>query len=88
MTQHMNIVSFQASVSNNNKEYYLDHHHAEYQNQILMDDPIAFKASTNPDVMYFHKAMRAPDQEQFKQAIVDKVNAHIEGKHWEMVPIS
>ena len=51
-----------------------------------MADPIAYKASTNPNVMYYHKEMRAPDSKQFTQAIIEKINAHVEGDHWEMIP--
>lgn len=52
-----------------------------------MENPIVYKASTNPDIMYYHQAMKAPDREQFVEAIADELNAHIEGNHWEMVPV-
>ena len=84
-----NIVSYEAVHDDIEKEmeYYLCHHAKECKDQELLADPIAFKASTNPDVMYYHEAMKAPDSKQFTQAIIDEVNAHIEGEHWEMIPI-
>ena len=65
--------------------YYLEHHQAEYANQQAMEDPIAYKASTNSEVMYFHQAMQVPGKDTFMQAAINKINAHIEGKHWEII---
>ena len=67
-------------------EYYLNHHVVECRDQALMFDPIAYKASKNPDEMYYHEAMKALDSKQFTQAITDEVNIHVEGDHWEMSP--
>ena len=53
-----------------------------------MDDPICFKASSDPDTMYYHQAMKAQDKENFIKAIVKEINAHISNKHWEMVPLT
>jgi len=30
---------------------------------------MAFKASTDPDTMYYHQAMREPDKDKFQEAI-------------------
>ena len=40
------------------------------------------------DVMYYHEVMRAPDCKQFKQAIIEEANDHIDGEHWEMIPVN
>ena len=50
-----------------------------------MDDPIAYEASKNPDILYSHQAMQTYDNEKFQQAVIDEVNAHIEGKHLKLV---
>ena len=47
-------------------------HEEDLKIQNDMDDPIAFKASTDPDTMYFHQAMKAPDRKQFLEAIASK----------------
>ena len=52
-----------------------------------MLDPIAFKATGDPDTMYFHQAMKEPDKDEFLKAIVKEVNDP-KGNHWELVPIS
>ena len=66
-------------------DYYLHHHQKEYIEQNKMDNPIAYKASTNPDILYYHQAMQDHDRDKFQQAVIDEANAHIEGKHWELV---
>lgn len=45
-------------------------HEEDFKLQDDMKDPIGFKASTDPDTMYYHQAMKAPDKEQFISAIV------------------
>jgi hypothetical protein len=48
-------------------------------------DPISFKATADPDTMYLHKAMKAPDAAQFKEAMKEEVQNHMEKGHWEVV---
>ena len=50
-----------------------------------LEDPIAFAASSNPDVMYLNEAMSAPDRTQFERAMADEVKSHTDNKHWEVV---
>jgi hypothetical protein len=68
--------------------YYDALHQDDYALQDAMLDPIAFKASSDPDTMHYHEAMAAPDRAQFLEAIVKEVNAHIEHDHWELIPRS
>ena len=65
--------------------YYEVLHEEDYHIQDSMDDPLAFKASGDPDTMYYHEAMLAPDKREFLHAIVKEVNAHIENNHWELI---
>jgi hypothetical protein len=37
----------------------------DFEIQEQMDDPIAFAATTNPNTMYLHEALRAPDRKRF-----------------------
>jgi hypothetical protein len=50
-----------------------------------MSDPIAFAATSNPDTMYLHEALRAPDREHFIEAMQKEVKDHEDLKHWELV---
>ena len=64
----------------------------QYQEEQLLNqfetDPIAFKATADPDTMYLHEAMKEPDAQQFKEAMIKEVNEHTENGHWEVVPRS
>lgn len=88
--QGLQITSFTANVEERSEvereQYYEAMHEDDYTLQDNMADPIAFKASTDPDTMYYHEAISAPDKDQFLKAIVDEVNAHIDGNHWKLVP--
>ena len=46
----------------------------------------AMAASANPDILYYHEAMKAPDREKFILAMEEEVRTHTEGKHWKVVP--
>ena len=82
MTQRMKIVAFSVE---DEIDYYLNKHRNEYNEQDKMTDPIVYKASSNPDILYYHQAMQAHDKDEFKQAVIDEVNAHIKGNHWELI---
>jgi hypothetical protein len=60
----------------------------DFEIQEQMDDPIAFAATTNPDTMYLHEALRAPDRNEFIEAMKKEVKAHEDLKHWELIPKS
>lgn len=51
-----------------------------------MSDPVAFAASSNPDIMCYDDAMRAPDSDKFYSAMMDEVAAHRDNDHWEIIP--
>lgn len=48
----------------------------------------AFKASADPDTMYYHQAMREPDAEQFRKAMLKEMRSQLENKVLEIVHIS
>jgi hypothetical protein len=56
-----------------------------YQIQTALEDPIAFAASNNPDVMHVNQALNAPDRENFITAMKDEVKAHTDNEHWVIV---
>ena len=58
----------------------------DYEIQESLSDPIAFAATSNPDVMYLHEALRAPDRKQFIAAMQKEVSDHEKNGHWEVVP--
>ena len=60
----------------------------QYEIQKGMQEPVVYAASMNPDIMYLHEAMKAPDYNQFKKAMDKELMDHIARKHWEVVPRS
>ena len=60
--------------------------HEEYLIQRELLQPLAFAANkSDPDTMYMHQVMWQPDKEQFKQAMLDEINAHTENKHCKII---
>jgi hypothetical protein len=53
-----------------------------------MADPIAFAASSSPDVMYVNQALCAPDHDEFLKAMEKEVRDHEQRGHWELIPKS
>jgi hypothetical protein len=47
--------------------------------------PIAFAASSDPDILYLHEAMKQPDANHFIQAMEEEIRAHEDNDHWEIV---
>ena len=41
----------------------------QYELQMQMAEPIIYDASNDPDILYLHEGMRAPDRAQFLQAM-------------------
>jgi hypothetical protein len=44
----------------------------EQEEEWIERNLLAFKASTDPDTMYHHQAMKQPDKEKFQEAMKDK----------------
>jgi hypothetical protein len=55
--------------------------------QMFEHDPIAFafKATSNPDTMYYHEAMKEPDAPQFREAMNKEVDDHTAKMHWKII---
>jgi hypothetical protein len=70
------------------ESYYDALHENDYRIQDDMRDPVAFVSSTDEDTMYYHQAMKAPDNKNFVEAIVKEVNDHITSNHWVLIPRS
>jgi hypothetical protein len=52
-----------------------------------LEHPILYrcKASNDPDTLYMHEALKAPDSLKFKEAMVKEVNEHIKRRNWEPI---
>jgi hypothetical protein len=62
--------------------YQEDHEMAQ-----LEVDPIAFalNATSDPDTMYYHEAMKEPDAPEFRAAMTKEVDDYTDKYHWKVV---
>ena len=49
---------------------------SQYAIQKALEDPIAFAASCNPDILYWDHAMKAPDRDKFIEAVGIELDGH------------
>ena len=56
-----------------------DYSHLEYQH------PLAYKASSDPDTMYMHQAMRQPDKAEFVAAMQKEVEDQMKNKNFTIM---
>jgi hypothetical protein len=46
---------------------------------------LAYKASTDPDTIYHHQAMKQPDREKFQEAMRKECEAHYKEGNYRLV---
>ena len=51
-----------------------------------LSNPIAIATSADPDIMYYHQAMKEPDHEQFQRSVLKEIQDHEMNQHWEVIP--
>ena len=61
---------------------------AQFAMQKALEDPIAFAATTNPDILYWDQAMKAPDRDKFLEAVSVKLDGHERMGNYEPIPIA
>jgi hypothetical protein len=59
-----------------------EHQHEEAWSK---QDLLAYKASTDPDTMYHHQAMRQPDKEKFQEAMRKECEAHYKEGNYRLI---
>ena len=60
---------------------------SQYAIQKSLEDPIAFAASSNPDILYWDQAMRAHDRDKFIEAVGIELDGHEKMGNYEPIPI-
>ena len=61
-------------------------HEQQHHNMMMENDPLyAFKATTDPDTMYMHEAMREPDWKEFQKAISKEVHDQMENGNFSII---
>jgi hypothetical protein len=46
---------------------------------------VGLAASSNPDILYYHKAMQQPNKAQFIKSMIDEVMDNVNKKHWHII---
>ena len=59
----------------------------QYAIQKTLEDPIAFAASCNPDILYWDQAMKAHDRDKFIEAVGIELDGHEKMGNYEPIPI-
>ena len=52
------------------------------------EEILAYDASNDPDVMYFHQAMAAPDRQEFIKAMEDEIKGQVKNNIFTIIPRS
>ena len=61
---------------------------SQYKIQKSLENPLAFAASDNPDILYWDQAMKAPDRAKFVEAVGTKLDGHEKMGNCEPVPLT
>jgi hypothetical protein len=62
-------------------------HLNEYENEETWSEQLflAYKASTDPDTMYHHQAMKQPDTDKFQEAMEKECEAHFTKGNYKLI---
>jgi hypothetical protein len=63
----------------------LEEYDYQDEDEWFLTDLLAFKASSDPDTMYHHQAMRQPDRKMFLKAMQDECTAHYKGGTYKLI---
>ena len=59
----------------------------EFATQKALEEPIAYAATDNPDILYWDQAMKAHDRDKFIEAVGVELDSHERMGNYEPVPI-
>ena len=61
---------------------------SQYKIQKSLENPLAFAATENPDILYWDQAMKAPDRAKFVEAVGTELDGHEKMGNYQPVPLS
>ena len=61
---------------------------SQYAIQKAQDNPMAFAAIGNPDILYWDQAMKAPDRDKFIEAVGAELEGHERMGNYEPIPFN
>jgi hypothetical protein len=90
-----NQADIRTSLRERRRPAHLEDYHVAYESIAVCEaltkeclHPLVYKASTDPDIMYYHQAMQQPDREHWQKAVQLELSDHEKGKHWKEVLIT
>ena len=73
---------------------HLSDYHVSYETLITDEPlvtenihPLAMKASSDPDIMYYHEAMAQPDKKEWVTTVKKELDDQERGNHWKLVEL-
>ncbi len=81
VAQGMHHLAQQSTLSETNEDLF---HDAHLELQERMRNPIAFHKEMMGDILYLQQALRQPDEKEFVQAVIKKVNGHMDCNNWTL----
>ena len=60
----------------------------QYKIQKSLENPLAFAASDNPDILYWDQAMKAPDRAKFVEVVGTELDGHEQMGNYKPVPLN
>ena len=61
---------------------------SQYVIQKAMENPMAFTATDNPDILYWDQAMKAHDRDKFIEAVCIELDGHEKMGNYEPIPLN
>ena len=59
----------------------------QFATQKALEDPIAYAATTNPDILYWDQVMKAHDRNKFLEAVSVELDVHERMGNYEPIPM-
>jgi hypothetical protein len=79
--QGLHHVAHESTIGETNEVLFHDSH---LELQERMRNPIAFHAEMMGDIMYLNQALQQSDAKEFIQAVIKKVNGHVDSNNWTL----
>ena len=61
---------------------------SQYAIQKAMENPMAFVATDNPDILYWDQAMKAHDRDKFIEAVRIELDRHEKMGNYKPIPLN
>ena len=85
--QDQGLVAWEVLLDQDNRED-IPTAESQYAIQKAMENPMAFAATDNPDILYWDQAMKAHDRDKFIEAVRVELDGHEKMGNYEPIPLN